>query len=170
MEKEIFKDIPGFEGLYQVSNYGRVLALDYNKWKNDIDTVNEGIIKILKLHINKNGYVTVRLSKNRKSKQYSVHRLVALTFLENKNNLPEVNHKDRNKENNYVGNLEWINHKNNSRHAMKKRIGCYKDGKLIKVYDALNDTKKDGFWISAVCLCCQGKQSQHLGYEWKYYR
>ena len=85
--KEEWKDIKGYEGLYQVSNLGRVKSLNYRRTGNE---------KILSLRKHKNGYVYIGLSKNGKTKHLRVHRLVAETFISNPNNYLEVNHKDEN--------------------------------------------------------------------------
>jgi len=102
---EEWKDIEGYEGFYQVSNLGRVKSLARVVMRSDgkPNPVNE---KILKYGIIK-GYCAVVLCKDRKKKMYKVHRLVAIAFLSNPHNLPEVNHKDENKKNNCVDNLEW---------------------------------------------------------------
>ena len=89
--KEIWKDIEGYEGLYQVSNFGRVKNIRRNK-------------ELYYIHTNKK-YLCVRLCKNGKKKYYLVHRLVAETYIPNPNNYPIVNHKDENKLNNNLDNL-----------------------------------------------------------------
>ena len=96
---EEWRDIKGYEEKYQVSNLGRVKSL-----KDRYGNYRE---KILKYSKNNRGYLTVSLCKNSKVKLFTVHRLVAQAFIENSNNYPEVNHKDENKENNRVDNLEW---------------------------------------------------------------
>lgn len=108
---EIWKDIPGYEGRYQVSNTGEVKSLNYN---------SSGKSKLLKQIADKKGYKRVGLCKNGKRKHYSVHRLVAIAFLPNPNNLPQVNYKDENKANNCVDNLEWCNAKYNNNYGTKK--------------------------------------------------
>lgn len=108
-QNEIWKDIPGFEGLYQVSDLGRVKRLPVGKQYPSRQTHNN----IRKPHI-KNGYYQVNLSKENKVKWISVHRLVAITFLPNPDNLPCVNHKDENRLNNNVDNLEWCTHRYNA--------------------------------------------------------
>ena len=95
--KEIYRDIKGYEGLYQVSNLGNVKSLNYNNTNKE---------KVLQLCAHEKGYLYVGLYKNGKRKSYIVHRLVAETFLNNPDNLPEINHKDENKTNNCVDNLE----------------------------------------------------------------
>lgn len=101
---EIWKDILGYEGKYQVSNLGDVRSLNYN---------HTGEIKLLKQGTNKKGYKLVNLSKNGKGKHYLVHRLVAMTFIPNPDDLPQINHKDENPSNNNVKNLEWCDAKYN---------------------------------------------------------
>ena len=108
---EIWKDIPNHEGLYQVSNLGNVKSLA----RRNKNRVNKETI--MRLRLNDFGYYQVWLCKNNKSKGFFVHRLVALTFLPNINNLKEVNHIDAVKTNNNVSNLEWCNHADNMRHA-----------------------------------------------------
>lgn len=109
---EVWKDVKDYEGLYQVSNLGNVKSLEryahtsntrYNKHR----LLRERILKPGK---NKDGYSVVVLRKDCKGKSYYIHRLVAEAFLPNPHNLPEINHKDENKENNHVDNLEWCTH------------------------------------------------------------
>jgi len=116
-KEEIWKDIKEYPG-YQVSNWGRVRSLNY---------LHTGQMVVLKLSKNKYGYLEVGLCKNGKKKSRKVHRLVAVAFIPNPLNLPEVNHKDENKENNFVwvnedgtidlekSNLEWVSHIQNCR-------------------------------------------------------
>lgn len=98
-DKEIWRDVVGYEGLYKVSNFGRIKSLPRN-----------GTVKyerLLRQKVSNKGYCTVALSKHNKTKYKMVHRLVAEAFLDNPKGLPLINHKDENKLNNYVGNLEW---------------------------------------------------------------
>ena len=114
--KEVWKDIKGYEGFYQISNFGNVRSL--KKWSG-IYKVYVDREKILKTTKFSNGYCFVSL----KSKKYTVHRLVAEAFLENPNNYPIINHKDGNKQNNKIDNLEWCTYKHNIKEA--QRIGLY---------------------------------------------
>ena len=98
--KEIWKDIKDFEGLYQVSNLGNVRRIKFINNKIEKE-------KITMLKPNKNIYLQVMLCKNGKTKRKNVHRLVAETFIDNPNNYDCVNHKDENKHNNSINNLEW---------------------------------------------------------------
>lgn len=105
---EIWKEIKGFEGLYEISNFGRVR--------------NFKTKKLMKDTLKKSGYHEIRLSKNKKRYNCSIHRLVAENFIPNINNLRDVNHKDGNKSNNHVSNLEWLSHKDNIRHGFNNNL------------------------------------------------
>ena len=107
---EEWRPIEGYEGLYEVSNTGRVRSLDmYVKGKSY--RLHKG--KVLSPGKNKNGYLKVNLHYNGKRETITVHRLVAQAFIENPDNLPQVNHKDEDKTNNNVDNLEWCDVKYN---------------------------------------------------------
>lgn len=115
---EIWKDIAGYEGLYQVSNVGRVRSLkrsvfvrNRNKYKTLKGSIKTGCYEL------KNGYHVVSLYKDGIGKRFFTHRLVAVAFLENPLNLPQVNHKDENKKNNSVDNLEWCDAKYNTNYG-----------------------------------------------------
>lgn len=110
--KELWKPIKGYEGLYEVSNQGRVKSLG-RKTKNGF----HHRVKILKFSIHTDDYLQVILYKNKKRKTYKVHRLVAENFIENPNEYKEVNHINGNKKNNTVNNLEWCTRKQNMIHA-----------------------------------------------------
>lgn len=107
MKKEEWRVIPGYDGLYMVSNFGRVKSMNYKC------TGKERILNPLP----NRGYLSVVLYKNGKGKQYKVHRLVAMAFIPNPDNLPCVNHKDEDKTNNRVENLEWCNHSYNNNYG-----------------------------------------------------
>ena len=126
--REVWKDIKNYEKLYQVSNLGRVKSLSRfhytGRGKNNGYVTKE---KILKQDISNDYYYQVSLCKNGKKKKVYVHRLVAGTFLKNINNYPCVNHKDENKLNNCVDNLEFCTHYyNNNYGTKKKRKNCDK--------------------------------------------
>ena len=152
--KEIWKDIQGYEGLYRVSNLGRVKSLRSTHYNHKIkSTVVVKREKILALATDTKGYLRVCLHKNNKANTQKVHRLVASAFIENPNNYPCVNHKDENKQNNNVDNLEWCDSKYNCNYGTtqqrradktKKKVAqISKDGSIVKVWDSVNDASND---------------------------
>lgn len=109
--EEIWKDIDGFEGLYQVSNFGNVMSLNYG---------NRGYAKKLTPKCNNSGRLWVELLKGGKRKCMLVHRLVALAFIPNPNNFPQINHKDENPKNNFAFNLEWCTQSYNNHYSIER--------------------------------------------------
>lgn len=168
--------IPGYEGLYMVSNLGRVKSLNYR---------NTGKEHLLIPRLNNKGYQMVCLSKNGVARNYTVHKLVALAFIPNPNNLPEVNHKDENKMNCSVDNLEWCDRKYNcnygtavQRSAEKNKNGVKSveveqwslDDKLIKVWPSMMEVQRQLCAdYSNISKCCRGKQKTAYGYKWSYH-
>ena len=154
--EEIWKDIPGYENYYQASNLGRIRSKDrliiVNDYQNahayfkGFSYVRPG--KVLKARKNMCGYLTVPICINKKTKSISVHRLVAKTFIENKYNLPQVNHIDENKLNNSINNLEWCTEQYNmnynnlvSRRAFKQRTTNSRCKKIISIDSAGKETE-----------------------------
>lgn len=166
---EIWKDIPGYEGLYQVSNLGRVKSLHYGK------TNTERVLVSKTLGY---GYRGVKLySSPRHPTSCYIHRLVALAFLPNPNNLPQVNHRDENKSNNAVSNLEWCSAESNvnygtarERAARKvaKPVVQMKNGQIVRIWKSCTETKEFGFVPTKITQCCRGSKKTHHGYEWRY--
>lgn len=166
MKKEYWKPVVGYEGLYEVSNWGRVKSIRFGKER------------ILKPFTNKDGYLLVTLSKNGTHKKFQVHRLVALHFLPNPDNLPEVNHKDENKLNNNAENLEWCNRKFNINYGTRnKRIGKSNskkvlqytlDGEFVREWESTAECERNGYNHGAVAACCRGKRKTHKDFIWKY--
>ena len=124
MQEEIWKDITGFEGLYQISNFGNVRVLDRicnSAIKNSNKVLRKG--KLLKKY-NKGGYYYAFLMKDSKRYYFRINRLVAMAFIPNPNNLPYVNHKDENPLNNHVDNLEWCTAKYNCNYGTRNSKIC----------------------------------------------
>lgn len=118
MDEEIWKDIPGYEGLYQASSYGRIKSLSREvRGKDSRAGAMFSKDRILKTHIKPSGHLGIHLTKNRVAVRYNVHRLIAITFLPNPDNLPVINHIDGDPGNNKIDNLEWCTQKHNIKHA-----------------------------------------------------
>ena len=162
---EVFRDIPGYEGLYQVSNLGNVKSLG-----NGDNNNNVGKEKMLKLRKDKDGYLTVFLYIHNYKKSYKVHRLVALAFLPNPNNYPQINHKDKNKSNNNVDNLEWCTAQYNVDYSVSKPVNQYTlDGIYIATYKSIKEASRTtGTDQTGIVDCCKGRLKTSGGYIWKY--
>ena len=192
MNKEIWKDVKDYEGLYQVSNLGRVKRLEWKrfslgKWQ----TMKE---KILKQTISTTGYWHISLNKNGSHNTYKVHRLVARAFIPNPDDLPCINHKDNNPLNNKVENLEWCTYKyNNNYKDHNKKLSQSRLGKKASdetrqklrdsnpkmlsvqcieteiIYKSINEaSRKTGVDASAIGKVCKGKHKTAGGFHWKY--
>ena len=162
MKKEYWKDIPGFEGLYQGSTLGRIM--------------NSRTGRILRPG-NACGYLRVVLRKDGENCNKLVHILIAETFLPNPENKPCIDHIDGNRHNNCVSNLRWCTYKENQNNPItrkrisegrKKPVICYNNYGIIKVYISIRDTEKDGFKYKNVCSCCKGKRQFHHGCQFRY--
>lgn len=183
LPKQIWKDIPGYEGKYQVSNTGKVRSLNYN---------NTGKTEVLKPCISNMGYKLINLWKNGKGKNYLIHRLVALAFIPNPNNYPMINHKDENPKNNAVWNLEWctpqynINYGTRNERASNSMKGKYKgknnpsaksvlmftlDGEFIRRFECVRDANeylgKPRNSVN-INMNAKGKSKSAWGYHWEY--
>lgn len=168
----MWKDIEGYEDLYQVSCNGEIKSLSreiiYNNGK--VIHLKERILKPLKI----NNYLAVDLhDSNKNHKRFYIHRLVASAFIDNPDNLPEVNHKDENPFNNSVDNLEWCTHTYNLNYGTRiqkyyKAVDCIDEkGTIIKHFDSIKQALKDGFKDTSIIRACQ-KGYKHYGYYWKY--
>ena len=174
--QEIWKDIKGYEGLYQVSNLGRVKSLEryVNHSGNSKRIVYE---KILKPVIDNTKYYVVSLWKNNIHKRVHIHRLVIETFILNIENKSFVNHIDGNKLNNCIDNLEWCTPQENNIHAYtiglnpsKRKVNQYDlDGNLIKTWNSIKEAN-NFYKTSHISECCNNKSSRKMtkGYLWKY--
>ena len=184
---EIWKEVYGYDGVYFISDKGRIKSVD--RRIPNTNGVGTRLIKgkILSTTLNNKGYKCVSLHKNGKIKTFTIHRLVALSFIPNPNNYSDVNHKDENKLNNNAENLEWVTHEYNMNYGERgKKAGeklkntrlLSKNGKAHKVINL--DTKKIFGCIreasmhynvneSGISQCCRGKSKKCGGYRWMYY-
>lgn len=169
--EEIWKDIKGYEGLYQVSNLGKVKGL-----KNE---------HILKQSLKNNGYCVLTLCKENKPKTKLVHRLVAQAFIPNPNNLAQVNHKNEIKDDNRPENLEWCDQKYNNNYGTRlervaeKTTNGKKSKPVLKIDPISNEIVAEfpsimevqrqlGIKHSHISECCRGQRKTSCGYKWQY--
>lgn len=168
--KEVYKDIKDYEGRYQVSNMGNVMSLNYN---------HTGKKRLLKPKKEKNGYLRVQLWQEGKLKQCYIHRLVAQAFLENPHNLPQINHKDQNKENNIVSNLEYCSSEYNNnygtrteRQAEKLSIPIFAidctTGLIEEFVSAMEASRQLKVNRSGIVNCLKGRCKTYKGFQWFY--
>ena len=162
---KIFK-YEGQDTNYEISDYGQVR--------------NKKTKKILKLQTSKDNYKTVVLSINKKPKNMRVHRLVAMTYIENPLNKPVVNHKDGNRQNNTVSNLEWVTSQENTIHAVntglmprtkEKQVDQFDmDGNKIATYRSLNEAERQtGTPASKISDCCNLKRNSSNLFQWRFH-
>lgn len=177
MKNEVWKDIPNYEGLYQVSNLGRVKSLNYRK------TNREKILKERK----SNRYISVALWKDKKRTDTMVHRIVAKVFVENNESKPFVNHKDENTYNNNAENLMWCTHKENMNWGTRnerisnsnknnflrcKKVAQFdKNNNFLKIWNSIKEASNElNINRSHISCCCNNKYGRKTcgGYIWKY--
>ena len=170
---KILKKIKDFPN-YLASKNGNIYSVNYR---------GHGKFKRLKLVKSKIGYLVVSLCNNGKVKQYKVHRLVAITFIDNKENKPCINHLDGNKKNNVISNLEWCTVQENTQHSydnglQKRAKNCLKRSKPVKgvniktgeeiSFESTQEAGRNGFDNGHISKCCKGVYKQHKGYIWTY--
>ena len=174
MKNEEWRDVVGYEGLYQVSSMGRVKSLERKDCLGR--TVKE---RILKSRTNRYGYMEVNLCADGKRKMLKVHRLVCQAFHDNPDNKPEVNHVNEDKTDNRACNLEWSTRRENNNHgtrnvrackALSKPVGQYtSDGELVKIWPSVIEVQRQtGFSQGHICKAANGKCKQAYGFIWKY--
>lgn len=176
---EIFKPIRGYEGLYEISNLGRVKALDKIVWMR-YGGYRHHPERLMKLEVMKLGYVRAQLHNGVKRK-ILVHLLVADAFLPPKPDGHEINHKDGNKANNRADNLEWSTKSDNIHHSYKvigrkqpdfykRRVQMFsKDGILLAEYESLKEASESvGISKGTICSACRGKYATVKNHIWKY--
>jgi hypothetical protein len=177
---EVWKDVVGYEGLYQVSDRGNVRSVDrYVPHKTFGKKFCKGVV--IEPKTTNAGYLRVNLCKENRYKSFSVHRLVAEAFLSACDVAGlQVNHKDENKQNNSVENLEWVTRKENNnygtkidRQAKKVKIPVLqydKEGNLLGEWESATDAEKalSGKFTGAVSHCINGKTKSAFGFIWKF--
>lgn len=178
--EEIWKDIKGYEGIYQVSNMGKIKSVErymLNRWGNGFKRWRE---KIKKQTLSKNGYYTVILSTNGNYKTYFTHRLVAEAFIPNPENKPCIDHINTDRTDNRVENLRWVTHKENQNNPLTKIkmkrnkskakpiIQLTKTNELVRKWESASQVQRDlGYSKSAISSCCRGAKSKTAyGYKW----
>ena len=172
---EIWKDIKGYEGQYQVSNFGNIRSLDRLVYQQGRMQNYQG--GSMNSFLNNSGYYTIRLSKDNHKKDFLVHRLVAEAFLPNPYNLPCINHKDEDPLNNHVDNLEWCTREYNTnygtatlRRALKMghRLAQYdKNGNFITSYYSIREAeRKTGIKWQSIGSCINGNGYTAGGFRW----
>lgn len=160
--------IKGYEGLYEVSSFGRVKSLNYGR---------TAAPKLLRQHL-RGEYLSVTLYKDKSHSKESVHRLVASTFHPNPSWLPQVNHIDEDKLNNRADNLEWVTAKANTNYVTaiqravakksKKVIAKDPNGDIIHRFSSLSEAERQGYSHGNISECCRGRRSHHKGLSWEY--
>lgn len=178
MEEE-WRDVVGYEGLYQVSNLGRVrrMSASFTDTKGRLRHFVGRVLRPQKL---RHGYVYVNLWKDNVRKGCTIHRLVAIAFIPNPDNKPQVNHIDGDRANNKVENLEWTTNSENQRHRLDilhhKGVRIYETRKVVcvetgDVYDSITSASKfANVAVSNIVAVCRGYEGAHTsgGYHWKY--
>lgn len=159
---ETWKAIAGYEGLYEVSDLGRVKSLNYNRM---------GMEKILKPLKHNKGYLQVSLSKDGHQKTIKVHHLVACAFIPNPRGLETINHKDEVKTNNSASNLEWMTRGDNKRYSANKQVQMLdkSTGELLATFPSTMEASRiTGISQPDICTCCNEKLKSAGGYIWRY--
>lgn len=176
--EEIWKDIVGYEGYYQVSNIGRIRSVDrYVQSKGGGKKFVKG--RMLVPQYCSNGYLFHGFCKNNVVKQIMLHRVVAIAFLPNPNNYPEVNHKDEDITNNCVDNLEWCTSKYNANYGTRKeKLAQLRrkpvnqldlNGNFIRRWRSAKDACESlGIDRSGVMRVCKGRRPNYGGFKWEY--
>ena len=176
LEGEEWREVVGYDYEYKISSFGRLVSLHKRKV-----TKNGSILirnpKILKPYTNSLGYNVTSLQKGGLQKMVKLHRLVAEAFLENPQNLPAIDHIDRNKQNNCVSNLQWCNQSLNMQNpltkavmsdAKSKPVVCIYPDNKTKTFKSAYVARFDGFDPSSITKVCKNKKSTHKGCRWMY--
>lgn len=190
--KEVWKKVVGFEN-YEVSNLGNVRSITritYHPRARTGVSTKKG--RLLRPFPNHKGYLMVKLYQDGNQKSVSIHRLVATAFINNPLSFPQVNHKDENKQNNCVANLEWCTNdynvhygtaikrkgesiRNSEAHKMYSKTRCKEvvqtdmNERIIKVWESVVSVETEGFCAEGVIDCCKGRRQSYKGFKWQYH-
>jgi hypothetical protein len=170
----LWKDVDGYEGLYIVSDEGEVISLprEVHTRNGSGEMTAHRKARKLKPYLRGNEglmYEAVALTKDGETVGHSVHRLVAKAFIPNPDNLPEVNHKDKDTTNNCVENLEWCTRQYNIEYSKNKRVGQYIDGEKVAEYKSIvYASKMTGISRTNITNALTGWSKTAGGYEWRY--
>lgn len=173
VEGEIWVDVPNYEGLYQISNFGNVKSL--SRYVGTSSGYRKTKERLLKPSVSETGYYRVCFRKDCSNKRFLVHRLVAIAFIPNPHNLPQINHKDENPSNNTVDNLEWCDAKYNNNYGGRIKKAAAATSKPVKQYDMQGNFIRDFCSLTEACDsvgvrfchedCVEGKSVG--GYQWR---
>lgn len=166
---EIWKNIEGYEGRYEVSNEGRVRSLYDNRGR--VREEPKILIPLVIGHKPNNVYHAVNLYKNKKCKQHSVHRLVAIAFLPNPNNLPLINHKDEDTFNNCKDNLEWCTNQYNQEYSLSKKIYRFlsPEGVIVEIKNLRKFSRENDLNHAHMYQVAKGNLKTHKGWSFVLY-
>ena len=183
MKIEIWKDVKGYEGLYQVSNLGRVKSYDKkviqkHYWSGEM-VIHTYKGRMMALQTQNNGYIIANLTKNKRQRKHLVHRLVATAFLQKEVGKDYINHLDNNPANNRVDNLEWCTQSENIKYAynnktkipphMKRIYQIDSDGNIVNEFYSMKEAERQTDIKSAnISKCCREIRNYAGGYKWKY--
>ena len=177
-QKEVWADVKGYEGYYQVSSLGNVKSLERRVWNKANKSFSNIKGMILKNDIKSKLYYQVGLTKKGCRKSYLGHRLVAQAFISNPENKPQVNHINEIKTDNSVNNLEWVTSSYNinygkrsdivSKKASKPVVKLTLNGVLLSTYKSALLAEKDGYSRFCISMCCKNKIKSHAGFNWQY--
>lgn len=163
LDGEVWKDIPEYEGLYKISSLGRTISSYTRK-----------ILSPTRSGLKGKDYYAITLVKGGVKKRFHVHKLVALAFIPNPNNFPCINHINTDRYDNRVENLKWCSFSQNNLNPLTnekrfKPVVQLKGNSLIHIFNSINETEKQGFFVGRVINCCKGRCKHYKKFQWMYF-